>query len=109
MIGKPALCCVLLGAAMTAIGCSRLENAQRCASVEPDTRIAACTALIEAGHNTAESLSAYYTNRGTAYNSHRDYARAIEDHDARADQRVAEIGEGTGAIITVEELPWPTP
>lgn len=81
MIGKPALCCLLLGAAMTAIGCSRLENAQRCASVEPETRIAACTALIEAGHNTAESLSAYYTNRGTAYNSHRDYARAIEDHN----------------------------
>jgi tetratricopeptide (TPR) repeat protein len=81
VIGKPALCCLLLGAAMTAIGCSRLENAQRCASVEPDTRIAACTALIEAGHNTAESLSAYYTNRGTAYNSHRDYARAIEDHN----------------------------
>lgn len=81
MIGKPALCCLLLGATMTATGCSRLENAQRCASVEPNTRIAACTALIEAGHNTANSLSAYYTNRGTAYDSHRDYARAIEDHN----------------------------
>ena len=81
MIGKPALCCLLLGATMTATGCSRLENAQRCASVEPNTRIAACTALIEADYNTPKSLSAYYTNRGTAYDSHRDYARAIEDHN----------------------------
>jgi len=81
VIGKPALCCLLLGAAMTVMGCSRLENMNRCASVEPDTRIAACTALIEAGHNTAENLSTFYTNRGTAYNSHRDYARAIEDHN----------------------------
>jgi tetratricopeptide (TPR) repeat protein len=81
VIGKPALCCLLLGATMTATGCSRLENAQRCASVEPNTRIAACTALIEADYNTPKSLSAYYTNRGTAYDSHRDYARAIEDHN----------------------------
>jgi tetratricopeptide (TPR) repeat protein len=81
VIGKPTLCCLLIGAAMTAIGCSTLENMQRCASVEPGTRIAACTALIEAGHNRAENLSAYYTNRGTAYTSRRDYARAIEDHN----------------------------
>jgi tetratricopeptide (TPR) repeat protein len=81
VIGKLTLCCLLLGAAMTAMGCSTLENMQRCASVEPDTRIAACTALIEAGHNTAKNLSAYYTNRGTAYTSHRDYASAIEDHN----------------------------
>jgi tetratricopeptide (TPR) repeat protein len=81
LIGKPALCCLLLGAGINTTGCTRLENAQRCASVEPDTRIAACTALIEAGHNTGKNLSAYYTNRGTAYTSHRDYARAIEDHN----------------------------
>jgi|HubBroStandDraft_5_1064220.scaffolds.fasta_scaffold01457_2 hypothetical protein len=40
VIGKPALrTCLLLGAAMTAIGCSDLENLSKCRSVDPDTRI----------------------------------------------------------------------
>jgi tetratricopeptide (TPR) repeat protein len=76
VIGKPALCCLLLGAAMAAMGCSRLENMNRCASVDPDTRIAACTALLEAFH-----IPTAYYNRGTAYYNKGDYDLAIRDYN----------------------------
>jgi tetratricopeptide (TPR) repeat protein len=80
VIGKPALrTCLLLGAAMTAIGCSDLENLSKCRSVDPDTRIAGCTALIQSGHLTAGNLSTIYNNRGTAYSGKSDHGRAIQD------------------------------
>jgi tetratricopeptide (TPR) repeat protein len=70
----------VLGAAMAAIGQSRQENLNKCRSVDPDTRIAGCTALIQAGQETTENLAVIYNNRGTAYNSKREYDRAIRDH-----------------------------
>jgi len=81
VIGKSVLrTCLLFGAAMTAMGCSSLENLSKCRSVDPDTRIAGCTALIQAGQLTTENLSIIYNNRGTAYESKRDYDRAIKDY-----------------------------
>jgi tetratricopeptide (TPR) repeat protein len=86
VIGKPALCtCLLLGAAMAAMGQSLQENWEKCKSVDLDTRIAGCTAVIQSGLLTAllpsEKLSNIYVNRGTAYYNKGDYNRAIQDYD----------------------------
>jgi tetratricopeptide (TPR) repeat protein len=80
VIRKAALCsCLLLGAAMAATGQTRQENLNECASVEPGTRIAGCTALIKAGQDTTGDLSTIYNNRGTAYSSKGDHDHAIQD------------------------------
>jgi tetratricopeptide (TPR) repeat protein len=65
--------------AITATGCSRRENLIKCQSADPDTRIAGCTALIQTGQDTPRNLSVIYNNRGSAYNTKRDYDRAIQD------------------------------
>src|SRR5271156_5738244 len=69
----------MLGAAMAAMGQSRQENLNKCKSPDPDTRIAGCTALIQAGQDTTENLSVIYNNRGSAYVDKGDYDRAIQD------------------------------
>jgi tetratricopeptide (TPR) repeat protein len=80
VIGKAALrTCLLLGAAMTAMGCSGLANLSKCRSANPDTRIAGCTALIQSGLIKTGNLSTIYNNRGTAYSSKGDHDRAIQD------------------------------
>jgi tetratricopeptide (TPR) repeat protein len=71
--------CLLLGAAITSTGCSRLENLSKCRSGEPDTRIAGCAALIQGGQYTTGNLSTIYGNRGTAYSSKGDHDHAIQD------------------------------
>jgi tetratricopeptide (TPR) repeat protein len=82
VIGKPALrTCLLLGAAMTAMGCSGLKNLSKCRSVDPDTRIAGCTALIQSGQLTTGNLSTIYNNRGTAFSSKGDHDSAIQDYN----------------------------
>lgn len=80
VIGERAVCiCLLLGAAMTAMGQSRQENLNKCQSADPDTRIAGCAALILAGQETPENLSAAYEIRGVAYEDKGDYDHAIPD------------------------------
>jgi tetratricopeptide (TPR) repeat protein len=82
VIGKPTLrACLLLGVAMTAMRCSGQENLSKCRSVDPDTRIAGCTALIQTGQLTTGNLSTIYNNRGTAYSSKGDHDRAIQDYN----------------------------
>ena len=82
MISKSALCtCLLLGAAMAAMGQSRQENLNKCQSGDTDVRIAGCTALIQAGQETTKNLSAIYDYRGNAYSTKGDYDRAIQDYD----------------------------
>ena len=82
MICKSALCtCLLLGAAIAAMGQSRQESLNNCRSVDLDVKITGCTALIQAGQDTTENLSVIYNNRGTAYDSKGDYDRAIQDTD----------------------------
>ena len=78
--GKLVFCsCLLLSMAIAATGCSRRENLIKCQSADPDTRIAGCTALIQTGQDTPRNLSVIYNNRGSAYNTKRDYDRAIQD------------------------------
>jgi hypothetical protein len=68
VIRKSALCtCLLLGAAMAAMGQNMQENLEKCKSVDSDAKIIGCTALIQAGLLTAENRSIIYVNRGTAY------------------------------------------
>ena len=77
---KPALCtCLLLGAAVAAMGQSRQETVNKCMSGDPDTRIAGCTALIKTRQDTNENLSIIYNNRGNAYNRKGDHDHAIQD------------------------------
>jgi tetratricopeptide (TPR) repeat protein len=80
VIRKLTLCaCLLLGAAMAAMGQNRQESLNKCQSVDPDAKITGCTALIQAGQNTTENLSVIYNNRGTAYDDKGDYDHAIQD------------------------------
>jgi tetratricopeptide (TPR) repeat protein len=73
--------CLLLSTAMAATGCNRFENAYKCRSGDPDTRIAACTALIQAGppRPTPAYLSLFYNNRGMAYTRKKQYDLALPD------------------------------
>ena len=82
MIGKSVIgACLLLGAAMIALGCSRQENLNKCRSGNPDARIVACTALIQEGPPTTGDRSIIFVNRGTAYYEKGDYDRAIQDYN----------------------------
>jgi tetratricopeptide (TPR) repeat protein len=64
---------------MAATGQSRQENRNKCLSIDPGTRIAGCTALIQAGRDTADDWSVVYNNRGIAYYEKGDYDLAIQD------------------------------
>jgi tetratricopeptide (TPR) repeat protein len=99
VMGKPALCtCLLLVAAMAAMGQSRQEDLNKTRSADPDTRIAGCTALIKAGQETPENLSAAYEERGVAYEGKGDYDHAIPDFNEtiRLNPRNAESFYGRG-------------
>jgi tetratricopeptide (TPR) repeat protein len=64
---------------MAATGCSTLGNLNKCRSTDPDTRIAGCTAVIQASEGWKVNLYQIYNNRGNAYYSKRDYDHAIQD------------------------------
>src|SRR5262249_14818455 len=46
-----------------------------------EQRLASCTEMIEAGHETPANLAAAYFNRGTIYLDKRDFDSAIVDFD----------------------------
>ena len=82
MIRKSALyTCLLLGATIAAGGQSRQENLDKCWSVEPDAKIAGCTALLKADQDTTKNRAAIYGSRGVGYYSKGAYDRAIKDTD----------------------------
>jgi tetratricopeptide (TPR) repeat protein len=49
--------------------------------MSPEQKLRGCTAVIESGGATPQNLVAAFINRGNAYQSNRDYGRAIEDYD----------------------------
>jgi tetratricopeptide (TPR) repeat protein len=82
VIIKVGFCtCLLLGAALAAVGQSRRQNLKKCVSSDPDTSIAGCTALIQAGRESTASLVGAYSRRASAYMRKGDYDRAIHDYD----------------------------
>jgi tetratricopeptide (TPR) repeat protein len=82
VIRKSALCtCLLLGAAMAAMGQSRQENVTKCQSGDPDAKITGCTALLKADQDTTKNRAVIYGSRGVGYYSKGDYDRAIQDTD----------------------------
>src|SRR5258708_1335379 len=59
----------------------RNENWARCESdLAPKVRIAACTALIESGKETASDLANDFSSRAFVYVMKGDYDRAIQDY-----------------------------
>jgi len=55
------------------------EDRQRCYNLNPDIRIAGCTAIIRAPGEIDANIAAAFTNRGIAYMDKEDYDRAIHD------------------------------
>jgi tetratricopeptide (TPR) repeat protein len=68
-----------LAAAQTPV--AYIPDAQRCFSHDPDTAIAGCTAVIQAGRQSQEQMARAFSNRGSAYLRKRQYDRAIQDLD----------------------------
>jgi hypothetical protein len=64
LVGLALACMALPVAAQT-----EDENVARCVSSDPDTRIAACTALIQSGEWNSETEASWHLARGNAYNS----------------------------------------
>src|ERR1700731_2879591 len=61
VIRNSALCtCLLLGAALAAMGQSRQEDLNRCQSGDPDAKITGCSALIQSGQDTPKNRSIIY-------------------------------------------------
>jgi tetratricopeptide (TPR) repeat protein len=52
-----------------------------CKSQDPDTTIAGCTRVLDAGDETPKVHSTVYNARGIAYKRKGDYDRAIVDYD----------------------------
>lgn len=78
---------VLLTAAVAASVAFVMTAAQRdarwqvCSTAAPETRIRACTAIIESGYEPADGLSRAFSNRGAAFRRQGDAAQAMEDYD----------------------------
>jgi len=62
----------------------RLKNIELCNGKDrssPDFQIEGCTALIDSGRETTQTLAIAHNNRGNAYTAKGDYDRAIQDYD----------------------------
>jgi lipoprotein NlpI len=71
----------VLGTSATVAGQTLSENLARCNNkgVDPDLKIAGCTAAIQSGQLNDTNLSFAFNNRGFAYGAKNDYDRAIQD------------------------------
>jgi tetratricopeptide (TPR) repeat protein len=70
---------VLMLATLPASAQSREEYWARCATADPDVRIAGCTALIRSGKE-AQDLATAYFNRGHAYSLMGLFDQGIDDY-----------------------------
>jgi hypothetical protein len=52
-----------------------------CKDPHPQVRLAACSVIIESGHETGKALADAYSSRGTAYSITGDQTHAIADFD----------------------------
>src|SRR5262249_45379718 len=69
------------GAAVAQPNPSQGSNRSWCAGADnasADLRIHACTALIQSGEGTAQSIAVAFANRGHAYRAKGDYRHALE-------------------------------
>jgi tetratricopeptide (TPR) repeat protein len=78
----PAVLAALLS--LPVRGSAQSVPAAQCADVtlDPASRIQACTAVIQDGASTDMELAVAYTNRGSALDQNGDYKAAIRDFDA---------------------------
>jgi tetratricopeptide (TPR) repeat protein len=80
------ICAVLVAATMTLVATARTEASEEprlcwgSTDVSHEQRLAGCTAVIKAGHESAQNLAKAFNNRGNAYLGLRDYERAIADY-----------------------------
>ena len=78
---------ILLGAAfvvgvvMMLVLSKRTARWEVCSTAAPDTRITACTAIIESGYEPADGLSRAFSNRGAAFRRQGDLVHAMDDYD----------------------------
>ena len=79
-MNRGLLSCVylLFGTTIVALGQSSSQNLTNCQSGNPDSKIAACTTLLNANQET-KNRAVIYGSRGVAYYSKGDYDRAIQD------------------------------
>jgi tetratricopeptide (TPR) repeat protein len=57
------------------------ENLSGCSAANLDVRIAACSALIQAGNDGTSDFSLVFNNRGIGYAGKGEYDQAILDYD----------------------------
>src|SRR5262245_59675290 len=79
-----ALMLLLLGGVGAAQGPQLLKNVELCNAAKrasPELQIEGCTALINSGAQTPQSLVIAYNNRGNAYSTKGEYDRAVQDYD----------------------------
>src|SRR5262252_1863543 len=60
------------------------RNIELCNGVDrtsPDIQIGGCTALIESGKGTPQTLVIAHNNRGNAYSAKGEYDHAVQDYD----------------------------
>src|SRR6266566_4005041 len=80
-----ALMLLLLGGVSAAQRSQLIKSVELCNGANrtsPDLQIDGCTALINSGAQTPQSLVIAYNNRGNAYTAKGEYDRAIQDFDA---------------------------
>src|SRR5687768_5387905 len=80
--------CVLCGAAqqMAAQDSPAAQNRdaiwKKCRGNDAEVRLAACSALIDAGQDSPVELASAYYARGTSYRQKSLYAQALDDYNA---------------------------
>jgi lipoprotein NlpI len=73
--------CLLLSISIATTAQSREENWTKCGASDPDTSIAGCTALIQAGQESTTSSAMAYYDRGNAWGDKKEWDKAIADYD----------------------------